>query len=56
LSTFEQITEEQILEKLIMKIAMRVFVLTVVLAVAGLAQSGFTGPGPRPEPPVAVNF
>jgi hypothetical protein len=41
-----------------MKIAVRVFVIVAVLIAgtcANAAQTSFTGPGPRPEPPVAVN-
>lgn len=41
-----------------MKIAMRVFVFVAML-VAGTfanAQPSFTGPGPQPQPPVAVSF
>ena len=42
-----------------MKIAMRMLVLVAALVAgtcANAAQSTLTGPGPQPQPPVAVNF
>ena len=45
--------------KLIMQIAIRILVVTLILAgstLASAAGKGFTGPGPEPAPPVAVNF
>ena len=42
-----------------MKIAMRVLFVTLILAgstLANAAGKSLTGPGPEPEPPVAVNF
>jgi hypothetical protein len=37
-----------------MKIAMRLFILTLVLSAAGVSQTSKTGPGPVPYPPVTV--
>ena len=42
-----------------MKIAIRMLVVTLILAgstLARAAETSFSGPGPEPAPPVAVNF
>ena len=42
-----------------MKIAMRMLVVTLILAgstLASAAENSLTGPGTEPVPPVAVNF